>query len=984
MSCTGTADCTCGCCAGASIQTPQVETNPLGQSSIAYRVGTWATFKESMLARLSSSDYPALSFLHTRDDDDFTVAFLDATAIVLDILTFYQERLANESYLRTATQLRSLVELSRLIGYQPSPGVSASTYLAFTLKATPGVPPSPSTPAITIPAGTQVQSVPAQGQTPQVFETSTAIQAKSDWNALPVQTGIPWQPGKGQMSLYLQGTSTQLQPGNSLLILGANREAWASNITSAVPPSDWEVVVLNQVQVDNVRSLTYVAWDRFLAHGSTKGTSAGWTVAKVFAFSQKAGLFGNNAPQPNLFVNAQDNKKTNLPELIDDRTMPWQWRDFQVESSGKVDLDSTYQKIVVGSWFALTFNGIADLYNAQQVATVSLANFGLSGKVTELSADYVQKIADTFPLRSTQVWAQSNELAVAEQPLTYPLYGTWLDLDTVRPDLVGVQVVAISGTAQKIQVNDGVTKLTFIPDDISDTQQLPLNPGDTLTITSAAPLLQTLATGGPFPFPDWTTLSTPLTLNVQDSAGRPGTVQAALSQFTLAPPATTDPQISECALVSNVIVDAPAIPGVPPFPHTLIVLQSNLLNCYNRTVTTVNANVAAATAGQSVSEIMGSGAGASSPNQEFTLKQSPLTFIQASTPTGSQSTLQVQVNGAAWTQVPSLYQQSASAQAYTTLNEPDGTTDVLFGDGVEGATVSVGQNNIQANYRIGLGSAGNVAVGAISTLMDRPLGVSGVTNPQAATGGQDPDSIDDIRTNAPQSVVTLGRAVSITDYQNFANTFAGISQANAVWIPYGPGRGVFLTVAGVNGASLTGTSTLSKLVTALQSYGNALIPIAAQSFLETLFSLSADIAYDQAYDQPAVQAAVLQALYQTYSFANRAFGQGVSADEVASVIQAVAGVVAVNVTSLNAEVTSTAGDLAGLPGGFTLANYNSWVAQQLTGAQAQQLALQRPTLTSPTSICAYLPAASYNFTPLPAEILVLDPNPNNVVLGTLT
>ena len=78
-----------------------------------------------MLARLSSSDYPALARLKTRDNDDFTIALLDAAAVVLDILTFYQERLANESYLRTATQLDSLTQLSRLIGYQPAPGVSA-------------------------------------------------------------------------------------------------------------------------------------------------------------------------------------------------------------------------------------------------------------------------------------------------------------------------------------------------------------------------------------------------------------------------------------------------------------------------------------------------------------------------------------------------------------------------------------------------------------------------------------------------------------------------------------------------------------------------------------------------------------------------------------------------------------------------------------------------------------------------------------------
>src|SRR5260370_32497029 len=190
MNCTGTSDCLCGCCAGTSVQTPQVESNPPGLSSITYRAGTWATFKESMLARLSSFDYPALAALKTRDDDDFTIAFLDATSIILDILTFYQERLANESYLRTAEQQRSLTELSRLIGYEPAPGVSASTYVAFAVKTAPRQPPDPSAPAITIPQGTQVQSVPAQGQRPQTFETSADIPAQPDWNALQVQTCI--------------------------------------------------------------------------------------------------------------------------------------------------------------------------------------------------------------------------------------------------------------------------------------------------------------------------------------------------------------------------------------------------------------------------------------------------------------------------------------------------------------------------------------------------------------------------------------------------------------------------------------------------------------------------------------------------------------------------------------------------------------------------------------------------------------------------
>ena len=62
---------------------------------------------------------------------------------MLDVLAFYQERLANESFLRTATERRSILELARLIGYQPSPGVAASTWLAFTLQEAPGLPGQP-------------------------------------------------------------------------------------------------------------------------------------------------------------------------------------------------------------------------------------------------------------------------------------------------------------------------------------------------------------------------------------------------------------------------------------------------------------------------------------------------------------------------------------------------------------------------------------------------------------------------------------------------------------------------------------------------------------------------------------------------------------------------------------------------------------------------------------------------------------------------
>ena len=158
---------------------------------------------------------------------------------MLDILTFYQERLANESYLRTATQLRSLIELSRLIGYQPAPGVAALTYLAFTLKAATGQPPNPSTPAITIPQGTQVQSVPAQGQTAQTFR---------DLGRYSGQAGLECAASAVGESVDAAGRSrasiSRARPRNSirataLLILGLSARSWTPSARRTSSGMSW-------------------------------------------------------------------------------------------------------------------------------------------------------------------------------------------------------------------------------------------------------------------------------------------------------------------------------------------------------------------------------------------------------------------------------------------------------------------------------------------------------------------------------------------------------------------------------------------------------------------------------------------------------------------------------------------------------------------------------------------------------------------------
>ena len=926
-----------------------------------------------MLARLSSSDYPALAGLRTRDDSDFSIALLDASAVVLDVLTFYQERLANESYLRTATQTWSLTQLSQLIGYQPSPGVSASTYLAFTLTAAPGLPPNPTTSAITIPAGTTVQSVAAQGQTPQTFQTAAAILGKPDWNALPVQTGNPWAPGDSPTSVYLAGTATQLQTGDTFLIAGD---------TDAADPTTepWYAGFVNTVQTDTINQRTLVTWT---GPAGSSGTLSG-TLPTFYALRQRAALFGYNAVNPQMLTHAV---RSELGGLLSGSPPEWTFGtqsrpSLNLAANFLVDLDATYSKVVAKSWLALVSQATgsatanpyaAEAYPIQSAVTLARSDYGVSGKITRVALMQPSNSSDAADLastlssyygntRTTAVLAQSEALSAAEQPLDHPLYGSVIDLEGVREDLDGITAIAVSGKSQNVLLKPGVT-LTFEPYDNQGT--VTLNPGDQLTFLQPPVALKKDGSA-----PNWHGSTKVVPLVVTDATGRPGEVKAALDDFTLTPAASNSPVVQEIALVASVsLVEATATRPA----RTRIVLSGTLLNCYDRSVTTVNANVGVATAGSAVTELLGNGS-AATPNQSFKLKQTPLTYTQAPTPSGAQSSLGITANGASWTQVATLYDQSPGAQVYQVLNLPGGGALAQFGDGVEGATLPTGQNNLIANYRVGIGMAGNVGPGTITTLVDRPLGVKGVNNPMAATGGQDAQSLSDIRTNAPQSVLTLGRAVSITDYQNLAATFAGIAKAYAIWIPNGANRGVFLTVAAAGGAALPADSlTLANLVKALGSYGNPNIRVQAQSYYETLFGLDADIAYNPAYDVSSVNTAVMTLLTSTYGFTSRTFGQGVSGDEIATLIQGVPGVLGVNVKKVTLGPTSNAGDLGSV--GFSTATWQTWIAGKVT--------LKRLRSHSPTRICAYVPIASIGALPAPADILVLNPDPSAVSLGVM-
>jgi predicted phage baseplate assembly protein len=237
---------------------------------------------------------------------------------------------------------------------------------------------------------------------------------------------------------------------------------------------------------------------------------------------------------------------------------------------------------------------------------------------------------------------------------------------------------------------------------------------------------------------------------------------------------------------------------------------------------------------------------------------------------------------------------------YTLRQEDDGRTTIQFGDGATGARLPTGSEQIRARYRRGLGKAGNVKAGQLSLLLSRPLGVKEVVNPAPAEGGGEPESRDRTRQNAPLTVLTLDRVVSLRDYEDFARAFNGVVKALATWTWDGQRQGIVLTIAGEDGAQISETSeTYEHLVDALRTYGDPHVPLRVRSFTPVGFNVVATITKVPATESPVVEAAVRQALLAAFSFDARQFGQSVSLSFVMAVIQGVPGVSGVDVNALH-------------------------------------------------------------------------------------
>ena len=193
-------------------------------------------------------------------------------------------------------------------------------------------------------------------------------------------------------------------------------------------------------------------------------------------------------------------------------------------------------------------------------------------------------------------------------------------------------------------------------------------------------------------------------------------------------------------------------------------------------------NIVSASRGETINaEFLGVGDSAM-PNQNFTLKKSPLTYLPTpseDTPSGLTSTLKIYVDGVRWTEVPSFYGSLSDDEIYIVRQNSKDESVVTFGDGSRGRVLSTGAVLV-AYYRFG-GGAAIPPAGSISQIAKPFKGLKGVRSPVAPYGGADSESGGSLRKYAPRSALLLGRAISLPDLEAAAASYSGVRAVAAEW-----------------------------------------------------------------------------------------------------------------------------------------------------------------------------------------------------------
>ena len=169
--------------------------------------GLFPDWRRGLLAAVGRE--PALDDWRARESGDLGLMLVEMCAYVLDVGSFYDQLVANESYIATARLAGARRRHVGLLGYRPRPAIGSSVWLAALADGTR---------VVKLPAGTAIRSGEFQGHPPQVFELGEEAAVEPRVNQMEVNRVAATLLPSPLSSLPARSGSVRLRPGDIAVV----------------------------------------------------------------------------------------------------------------------------------------------------------------------------------------------------------------------------------------------------------------------------------------------------------------------------------------------------------------------------------------------------------------------------------------------------------------------------------------------------------------------------------------------------------------------------------------------------------------------------------------------------------------------------------------------------------------------------------------------------------------------------------------------
>lgn len=344
--CTATAVCD-ACDSGLTITA--------GLDSLPRQIADFAEFRSRMLKDVLEHD--ALADWRPCTEQDFGLMLLEMWAYVADVQSFYDQVIANESYLRTAQRKPSLRKLVDLLGYVPRPAVAASACVAVLAEGRQ---------PITLPKGLAFRSSAFDDEAPQVFELdadSTIHPLHNRWQLEPAAATTLTSSGTAtsvSFSTILVKSDTSLKHDDVVLVYVSGGPDSYTQVRTVSSIDDYEDELGNHY--------------------------------KELSFNQALNLRGDFAPSAVTLCRATQTGGLWTHGHISG--------DAKAIDDDKVVLDGLYRNIKTGQYLVIESDGVYQWFKVTSISDVSMT---LSAATTDTVKD-----------------ADGNDIAIAIPAVTAP------------------------------------------------------------------------------------------------------------------------------------------------------------------------------------------------------------------------------------------------------------------------------------------------------------------------------------------------------------------------------------------------------------------------------------------------------------------------------------------------------------------------------------------------------------------------------------